>query len=473
MTNPAEQVVRPIDRFQQSHKAAGFVFGVIKKFGDDRGGALSALITFYGFLSIFPLLLVAVTVLGFALSGNPHLEHQVKTSFLGEIPLVGQQLQDQNGLSGSGLGLVVGLLGLLYGSLGASQAIQFAINEAWDVPNKNRPNFFVRLARGLTFYTVLGTGVVATTVLSSLGAIVGSSQLAGVVGLAAALAVNIGLFLVVFRLLGPKHLTWRHHIAGAVIAGLGWQVLQSVAQRLVQHNLKNTQPLYGQFAIALGLISFLSIASQLTMYSAEVNVVRYKRLWPRSILQPPLLEADRRALAMRATQEERRHEQLVDVSWDDVEDQGPSGGKARDTQARDTQARDTQARDTQARDTQARDTQALAAPQPRGSDDGGGRREGPGTGAPVRPGGPVGGSVLTGGSAGPGGPSGPSGSSSSADVPVAAAGVPATPSAGPAHRAGPLPVAGAPSEPGFPLRKVATVAAASLGAIILERRLRK
>ena len=450
MTNPAEQVVRPIDRFQQSHKAAGFVFGVIKKFGDDRGGALSALITFYGFLSIFPLLLVAVTVLGFALSGNPHLEHQVKTSFLGEIPLVGQQLQDQNGLSGSGLGLVIGLLGLLYGSLGASQAIQFAINEAWDVPNKHRPNFFVRLARGLTFYTVLGTGVVATTVLSSLGAIVGSSQLAGVVGLAAALAVNIGLFLVVFRLLGPKHLTWRHHIAGAVIAGLGWQVLQSVAQRLVQHNLKNTQPLYGQFAIALGLISFLSIASQLTMYSAEVNVVRYKRLWPRSILQPPLLEADRRALAMRATQEERRHEQLVDVSWDDVEDQGPSGGKARDTQAR--------------------DTQALAAPQPRGSDDGGGRREGPGTGAPVRPGGPVGGSVLTGGSAGPGGPSG---SSSSADVPVAAAGVPATPSAGPAHRAGPLPVAGAPSEPGFPLRKVATVAAASLGAIILERRLRK
>lgn len=315
MANPAELVVRPVDRFQQKNHYAGFVFGVIKKFGDDRGGMLSSLVTFYGFLSVFPLLLVAVTVLGFVLNGHPDLAGQVRDSFLHEIPLVGDQLD--KGLNGSGLGLVIGILGLLYGSLGASQAIQFAVNEAWDVPNKNRPNFFVRLGRGLGFYAILGTGVIVTTVLSALGVIVGSSEIAGALGLVSALVVNIGLFLVVFRLLGPKHLRWTDHLPGAVVAGIGWQVLQSVAQQLVQHNLKHTQALYGQFAIALGLISFLSLASQLTMYSVEINVVRNKRLWPRSIVQPPLLEADRTALAMRATQEERRPEQLVDVSWED------------------------------------------------------------------------------------------------------------------------------------------------------------
>jgi len=320
MANPAELVIRPVDRWQQQHRAAGFAFGVIKKFGDDRGGTLSALITFYGFLSLFPLLLVGFTILGFV-AGSPtsHLYQQVQNSGLKDFPVVGQQLRDIHGLHGSTFGLVVGLVGLLWGSLGVAQAVQFAVNEAWDVPNVVRPNFVVRLVRGLGFFGVLGLGVVGTTALTVAGGLLGHSLVAGALGIVAALIVNTGLFLGIFRLLSPKHLTWRDHLAGAVMAGIGWQVLQIVGNLLVQRNLKHTTALYGQFATVLGLISFLSLASQLVMYSVEVNVVRHKKLWPRSILQPPLLTADRKALDLRATQEKRRPEQHVRTGWEEAE----------------------------------------------------------------------------------------------------------------------------------------------------------
>ena len=320
MANPAELVIRPVDRWQQQNRRAGLVFGVIKKFGDDRGGMLSGLITFYGFLSLFPLMLVGFTILGFLTGNNPHLYQNVQNSGLKDFPVVGDQLRNNiHGLKGSTLGLIVGLVGLLWGSLGVAQAVQFAVNEAWDVPNVVRPNFFTRLGRGLGFFGVLGLGIVGTTALTVAGGLLGHSMVAGALGIVAALVVNTALFLGIFRLLSPKHLTWRDHLAGAVMAGIGWQVLQVVGNLLVQRNLKHTTALYGQFATVLGLISFLSLASQLVMYSVELNVVRYKKLWPRSILQPPLLAADREALDLRATQEKRRPEQRVRSGWEEPE----------------------------------------------------------------------------------------------------------------------------------------------------------
>jgi inner membrane protein YhjD len=318
MANPAELVIRPVDRWQQGHRAPGFVFGVVKKFGDDRGGTLAALITFYGFLSLFPLMLVGFTILGFLAGNNAHLYQQVQDSGLKDFPVIGDQLKNNvHGLHGSTFGLVAGLVGLLWGSLGVAQAVQFAVNEAWDVPNVSRPNFFVRLARGLGFFGVLGLGVVGTTALTVLGGLLGHSMLAGAIGIAAALVVNAALFLGIFNLLGPKQVSWRDHVPGALVAGVGWQILQVAGTLLVQRNLKHTTALYGQFATVLGLISFLSLAAQLIMYSVELNVVRFKKLWPRSILQPPLLAADRKALDLRVTQEERRPEQRVEAGWTD------------------------------------------------------------------------------------------------------------------------------------------------------------
>ena len=287
---------------------AGFLFGVIKKYGDDRGSMLAAIITFYGLLSLFPLLLLATTVMAFAFGRGAGVQSHIQNSVLGEFPalVVGN-------LKGSGIALVIGGVGLLWGSLGVAQAVQFAMAEAWDVPNVKRPGFVPRLVRSFGFLVLLSATVVGTTALTALGAIVGNSMVAGAIGLIGALAVNIGVFWAIFRLMSPPDVSAKALLPGAVMGGVGWQILQLVGQTLVRHNLKNLSPLYGQFAVVLGLISFLSLASQLMMYSVELNVVLARRLWPRSILQPPRLEADNRALEDQAAQEVRVPGQEIDV----------------------------------------------------------------------------------------------------------------------------------------------------------------
>ena len=114
--NVAERALRRFDSVQQRHTAPAFVFAIVKKFGDDNGGTLAALMTYYGFLSIFPLLLVLVTVLGRVLRGNTSLQHQIVSSSLKNFPIIGQQLHDNvHALSGSAPGLAVGLLLLTWG----------------------------------------------------------------------------------------------------------------------------------------------------------------------------------------------------------------------------------------------------------------------------------------------------------------------------------------------------------------------
>jgi uncharacterized BrkB/YihY/UPF0761 family membrane protein len=157
--------------------------------------------------------------------------------------------------------------------------------------------------------------VVATTALASLASL-GSHSLLVVVGnLAASAAVNTGLFLIAFRVLTPRQVPTGRLLLGAAVAGALFTLLQAVGGYLVGHNLKHAQQVYGFFAIVLGLLSWLFLSAQVTLYGAEVNVVRARRLWPRSILQPPLTQADQRALIDLAKQEERRPEQAIHVQF--------------------------------------------------------------------------------------------------------------------------------------------------------------
>jgi uncharacterized BrkB/YihY/UPF0761 family membrane protein len=162
---------------------------------------------------------------------------------------------------------------------------------------------------------VFGLGVVATTALASLPSLGGHTPLFGLANLAAPAAVNTALFLVAFRVLTPRQIPTGQLLVGAAVAGVLFTLLQAVGGYLVGHNLKHAQAVYGFFAIVLGLMSWLFLSAQVTLYGAEVNVVRARRLWPRSILQPPLTQADQRALTDLAKQEERRPEQAINVQF--------------------------------------------------------------------------------------------------------------------------------------------------------------
>ena len=89
-----EHGVRRIDAWQQRHRSAAFAFGVIKKSGDDRAGSLAALIAYYGFLALFPLLLLLTTAVGFVLEHHPAAARSVLNSALADFPIIGDQLRN-------------------------------------------------------------------------------------------------------------------------------------------------------------------------------------------------------------------------------------------------------------------------------------------------------------------------------------------------------------------------------------------
>jgi len=311
------QLVDHIDHWQQSHRIPAFVVGVIKKYGDDRGGQLAALITYYGFLALFPLLLVFVTVLGYVAHDDPGLRHDLLDTALADFPVVGQELRRNVGaLGGNGLALVIGLLALVWGSLGVAQVAQHAMAQVWNVPGARRPGFGPRLVRSLLVLAVLGLAIVATAALTTVATLVPGGSAVPILSTALVVALNVALYWLAFRVLTPAEIAWRDLLPGAVLGGVAWTALQALGGWLVARQLRHASELYGTFGVVLGLLFFLYLAAQITVYAAEVNVVRARHLVPRALAPPPLTDADEAVLTDVAEAEQRRPEQAVDVTFE-------------------------------------------------------------------------------------------------------------------------------------------------------------
>jgi YihY family inner membrane protein len=328
--NRIEGVLRAADRFQQRHVLLAFPIGVVKKFGDDEAGKHAALLAYYGFMSLFPLLLVFVTLLGYALANDQELRERVIDALVSQFPVLGFQVEDSvTAIQGSGIGLVVGIVGTLWGGLGITQSAQDAMNAVWNIPRKDRPNYWFRLARGFGSLLVLVVFVFAATALAQLGRI--SSGIGGrLLPFAGSLLLNLLLLTVLFQVLTGRWVPWRRLLPGAVCGGVGWTVLQTLGVYIVDRQLERANLIYGVFAVVIVLLSWMYLSAQLLLYAAELNVVLARRLWPRSLLQPPLTEPDRRVLTALAEAEKRRPEQTIEVTFapepDGQEDPRPPAG---------------------------------------------------------------------------------------------------------------------------------------------------
>jgi len=303
------------DRRQQASPWLGFLVAVAKKFSDDQAGQLAALISYYAFVSLFPLLLVFVTILGFVLQGDPDEQRKILDGTLGQVPIIRDQLK-LHSLTGSTTALVIGIVLSLLAGMGITNATQNALNRIWAVPYRRRPDFLHQRLRSLGMLAILGTLAIVSAVV---GGFVGSSShpaLTVVGGVVVAFAFNIALFMLAFKLLTAAELSWRVLLPGVIAASVFWQLLQHLGGYYVDHELKRLSPLYGVFALVLGLLAWLYLGAQLTIFAAEINVVRDRRLWPRSLFSP-LLDADKRALSAAAQAQERVDEQNVEVSFDE------------------------------------------------------------------------------------------------------------------------------------------------------------
>lgn len=313
-----------LDRLQRRHRGAGFAIAVLYKYFDDQGGYLAALITYYAFVSLFPMLLLLTTTLGVVLAGHPDLQDQVMQSTLRQLPVIGTQLQQPDQLSGGAIGVVVGIAGALYGGLGVGQAVQNAMNSVWAVPRNNRPDPFRSRIRSLLLLFVLGSAAVTATALSAIGQATATLGWFGRASLTvAAIAINAGICLVAFRVTTERVLSYRQVLPGALTAAVIWQLLQSFGAGFVSHIIANASATNSVFALVLGLLAFLYLLATSLVLCAEINVVRVDRLYPRSLLTPftddvDLTAADRRTYIKKAKAERVKGFQRVSVRFESV-----------------------------------------------------------------------------------------------------------------------------------------------------------
>ena len=304
-----------IDDWQRASRAVGLTYAVIQKFGDDDANEFVVALGWYGFVAIYPLLLVVITIFGFI--GAASLGHQIVSS-LHEFPVIGSQFNPENSsesLQGSGIGLAIGLIGLIYGAQGVTQTVQQAMAGVWNVPKVDRPGFAPRLARSLIALAIIGAAFVlnaaAGTFVTNTGVGI-AIRVCAVVGM---LLLNAMLYVAVFRVATPGRVATLDLLPGAVLASLGFTLLITVGSGLVQHQLRHSSATYGQFGLVIGLVGFLFLLAKISLYAAELNPVVSRHLWPRAMLGSDPTEADRQVLSVIAHQYRQRDDQRIGVGF--------------------------------------------------------------------------------------------------------------------------------------------------------------
>ncbi|MCL2770476.1 MAG: YihY/virulence factor BrkB family protein [Solirubrobacterales bacterium] len=282
--------IHAIDRFQMRRPRLSAAVAVLKKYSDDQGAHMGALIAFYAFFSIVPLLLAFVTILGFVLQGNREAQDSVLHSTLSQFPIIGTQLQaNVHSIKGSPVSLAIGVVGSLLAGLGLTGAAQNTFNRVWAVPADRRPSFVGWRLRGLA--TIAGLGLLAIVSTAAAGFVTATTggAVAVLAGVLLALAGNLLLFFLVFRLMTVEEVPTRDLLPGVLLATVLWQILQHLGSYYVDHVVRHARDTSGLFAFVLGLLTWLYLGGQVTVIAAELNVVRARRLWPRSLFarSPP------------------------------------------------------------------------------------------------------------------------------------------------------------------------------------------
>ncbi len=314
--------VSRIDGFQRRHSVVGYPLAVLYKFFEDQGVYLAVIITYYGLLSLVPLLLLLSTVLGFVLRGNPGAQEAIVNSAVSQLPVIGQEIGNPGTLGGGGFGLLIGITGALYGSLGVGLAVQNAVNVAWGIPRNERPNPFKARLRALLLTVTAGLFVLGTTVLNvAVGDLFGDAGPLPSLASRAAYTVLAGVgFTMAFWLAAAHRPPFRVILPGAVVMAVLWQFLQSTGQGLVTLVSDRSSVSNQVFTAVLGLIVFLFITSVCAVLCVEIDVVRSRRLYPRALLTPftdavELTDGDQRAYTRIAKAQRHKGFERVHVEF--------------------------------------------------------------------------------------------------------------------------------------------------------------
>jgi uncharacterized BrkB/YihY/UPF0761 family membrane protein len=322
---PLRKGIDAVDRWQRRVRLAGVPYAVVKKFGDDNANLVVVALAWYGFTAIFPLLLVMMTIFGFI--GAQSIGTGIIRT-LHEFPVIGTSFNPSNpgALHGSTLGLIVGLIGLVYGAQGVTQTAQEAMATVWNIPQTQRTGFLPRLGRSLAGLVTIGGAFIVNAFVTSYATGGTTSYAIRIPVLAGLLIINTALYFATFTLLTAKAIGPRGLLPGAILGAVAFTALITVGTGLMTHQLKDASATYGAFGSVIGIVALLLLLAKLSMYAAELNPVLARRLYPRALpLGGEPTDADRQVLASIAHAEQRRDDQVIGVGFgEDAADQAAS-----------------------------------------------------------------------------------------------------------------------------------------------------
>jgi membrane protein len=237
-----------------------------------RSGRNAALISHFGFLSVFPLMLVFTTVLGYVLKDNPELLESIVDSALAQLPFVGQQIKtDPSQIQGDGLVLVIGLVVSLWAGMKAFVAVHRALDDIDEIALDDRSNLFITRLRALFGILYIGGAQVGAAILASLATVANRAGASAVMLTLGTVAINAGVLALSYRWLRTKSPAWRDLAPGAIIGGVAFAILQLLGVAIVGRAIARASPVYGDFAAVIGLLTWLSLHALIAILGAELN----------------------------------------------------------------------------------------------------------------------------------------------------------------------------------------------------------
>ena len=315
-----------VDRTQARLWWGGFPYAVFKKYSDDGASRLAALLTYYGFLSLFPLALVFVAVLTFFLQDNEHLRDEMLQTLFG--PQYSQSIiNSYDNLPSGGLPLVIGIVGLLLSGMGAVFALYVSLNQVWAVPWRQRYGFGPRYARVFLMLIIGGAGAV---VVAATGVVAATVQLLSAGTRVALFLVSATVVILVLvaatKILTARPMHRREYLLGCVLAGVFIGLVFALGSPLLARIVANATPVYGVFATVIGILTLFYVTAQGAIICLEISAVRAWRLWPRGLDINLLFSADHRAYRLLAHIDERMPSQENEVRFDRTGNEDPERG---------------------------------------------------------------------------------------------------------------------------------------------------
>jgi YihY family inner membrane protein len=296
LVSSANEFHARINQWQQRHPWLAFMHAVLRKYLDDEAGHRAALLTYYAFLALFPLLLVLATILEVSLHRDTPFSQHVMQDAVNYIPAVGQELQaNVHALNQSGVALLVGLAVALFGARGVADVLRGSLDHIWQVPYAKRRRLASAWLRSFAIVAVAGIGLAVTPVFFGYLLTFEPNRQAGILSGVFTAFVLFWVLILVIKLGTSTHQPLKRIWVGAMVALVSLGALQVLGSYIMAHQLRRLDALYGTFALVLGLIFWLYVQAQLLMMSFELDAVRYFKLWPRSLSRNELAPADHAA----------------------------------------------------------------------------------------------------------------------------------------------------------------------------------